>query len=179
IGANQASSNGWLGAVSAQNPQAPISGSGRFASLTLQAKDPGVSEVGVSPLLVDRNGVELPSMGIPGTITVLAYARISGVVTLQGRTNHAGITVSIAGANAQTNQTDAAGAFLFDRLPSGTFNVTASSTGYLSRIAIISVTNGEMSILSPRQLLGGDVNNDGVVSIADATFISANYGQFA
>lgn len=111
-------------------------------------------------------------------------ATITGTVTRQHRSNHAGVLVTLmSGTLKLSATTDAAGNFsIMAPTSPNTVSVTASRAGYLSaRRASATVTAGGTVTLPPVALRAGDVSGDNCVdwqndlqAIGNATGTAAN-----
>lgn len=96
-----------------------------------------------------------------------------GVVRLEGRSNHSGTVIQIAG---RYGMTDTDGAYTIDGIPAGTWSAEASRQGYISalRPAII-ILSGHDALLPDLTLRSGDVNSDCAVNLFDLVLVSAAY----
>ncbi len=179
IGANLADSAAgtWLGAMSLQSPAEPFSGDGHFADLTFEGLSPGTATITCAPLFSDRDGFELDVTAIDSQVTVLPFGTINGAVTYQGRLEHAGIEVTATGPDTHTALTDSAGAFEFDQLKHGSYAIRVDPLRYLPSCTTAEITGSEPLTLTTTTLKGGDVNDDEVINIGDATLVGANFGQ--
>ena len=114
----------------------------------------------------------LPEVVVPGFFVV------TGQVTLQGRTNHAGVLVTFAdtatgGVHEVT--TDEAGSFSVD-LPPGNYDVEASHSGYLpARQVGLVVGIDQPNALPLVTLAGGDADGDGDVDFRDLRIIGNHF----
>jgi hypothetical protein len=86
-------------------------------------------------------------------------------VILERRTSSADATVSV-GALATT--TDPSGAFVLSEVPAGTHTIEATHPSYLRSWHSFSLAAGETAVLPDVTLLGGDVNQDDHIELADA-----------
>ncbi len=103
-----------------------------------------------------------------------ASGTITGVVKLQGRTNHSGATVS---AGPVSTTTDSAGRFTLSGVPVGSHTVVVSKSGYLySQRAGVVVNAGIATALPEVRLLGGDADNDCNIDLFDLVAVSSLYG---
>jgi hypothetical protein len=178
VGANVVSPTAgtWTGAISQRSPALPLSGNGLFATLTYQAQSPGTTVITCDPLLADRDGFTQTVTYSGANVTVLPFAEITGTARYQGRTTHAGLTLTASGPVTRTVTTDSAGRFTLDQLKAGSYTVTASAAGYLSNSTTVTVTSGQVVALPATTLKGGSVNGDNVIDIGDATLVAANFG---
>jgi hypothetical protein len=72
---------------------------------------------------------------------------------------------------------DPFGNWNLENVPSGTYTLTASAAGHLSREYTGLVVGTTLSPLPTTRLLGGDVNGDGLVNLQDISAMSAQFGQ--
>lgn len=171
----------WLGGASQQNPNGPVSGSGRFATLLYKANGSiGNVTLTITPIFSDRDGATIPSEVSSCTLTIQPFGDIASTVTYQGRNDHAAIDVIAAGPSAKSTTTNTSGAFTLDQLPDGTtYQVTADAQSYLPACttATVTVVSGQTTALPNTQLRGGDLNDDLIINIGDATRLSANFNN--
>jgi hypothetical protein len=121
----------------------------------------------------------------PGSVTVVQAATIVGTVTLQGRSDYKGATISVLpGSNLTT--TVGSGSFSLsglipygpDGIPGGTsYEVRASFAGYLTAKKSGYEPTAGSNTLSTITLLGGDANRDQVINIQDLAFMGARFGS--
>lgn len=163
-------------AVSLLNPSPPASGSGTLARIHFQAIAPGTSSIRIIHLVIvasDSCCLELTTE--EGLVSVTTTGgTVSGRVLLQGRANHGGVTVSVAGRSA-TTATD--GSFSIAGVPAGTYTVTASFATYLDaeRSSVV-VTSGGAASLPDAELLAGDVDDNCAINIFDLVILGTVYG---
>lgn len=105
-------------------------------------------------------------------------AIIVGQVILPGRAGNdwsdATVTVETGG---ETATTDASGNFTVVDVPPGLKDaITADAAGYLSAVCNDPTVVAPETTLNSVSLVSGDINDDDVVDIADATEIGANFG---
>jgi len=106
-----------------------------------------------------------------------ASGSISGIVKLQGRTNHSGATVSAGPVSATT---DATGRYTLTGVPVGSHTVIASMSGYLfSQRSGVVVNAGLTTSLPEVRLLGGDADTDCNIDLFDLVAVSSLYGGAA
>ena len=107
-----------------------------------------------------------------------AMANVSGQVILAGRAGNdwSGATVTIDGG--QIGTTDTTGNFSIADVATGSLNsITADAPGYLPAVCTgLTVTTPDTSLTSVT-LLSGDINDDKLVDITDATTVGASFGQ--
>ncbi len=101
---------------------------------------------------------------------------IKGKVTLPGRNNYSGVTVTIEGTNF-TTVTDNQGNYQFDNVPAGNYKIRVRLPKYLSVISSnIAVLNGQVSIADLRAIPGdvkADVGN--IIDIYDLTVVATAF----
>ena len=167
----------WTGVISQQNPAGPLAGDGLFATVTYNALSPGTTSITCDLFLADRNGFA-QSVSVSGAdVIVIPFESMTGTIAYQGRLDQAGIDITVTGSVTLTTVTDSDGNFTFDQLKAGDYDVKVDAPGYLPRCTTISITKGEPFTLSATTLLGGDLNDDDVIGIDDATLLTANFGQ--
>jgi len=206
----QATTPDWNGAIdngagtvrfacSRTAPQNPVYGSGPLAQVTFEAKAGG--SLGTSVLdfssdtqklkLVDRDGFRLTTETQHGFIRTWGAGSLSGSVTLQGRTNHSGATVTIQNDSGyvDTTTTNAAGAWSFTAVPADTnYQVNVDMNRYLDAqkgdlntyTNLVTVSDEGSTALSNVKLLGGDIvappeDGDDIVDISDIAVIGSAY----
>jgi hypothetical protein len=96
---------------------------------------------------------------------------IQGVVNLQSGTDFSGTTVTVSdtmGESIGTTQTDATGAFSVE-VPSFSSSLFVSITrpGCLNKVQSLDLARGDVIIQEPFVLLGGDYNQDNVITFSD------------
>lgn len=100
---------------------------------------------------------------------------VSGSVTLQGRADYSGATVTLTGDGGTfTGETDSTGAYSLDGVAPGSYKLTITIPGYLSYTKTTLMVEDTMTVDS-KNLLGGDVNSDTQVTIDDLSLILADY----
>jgi hypothetical protein len=68
-----------------------------------------------------------------------------------------------------------AGTFLFENLGPGEYILEASATGYLSKQASFTLSEGQQLALPTALLYAGDLDNDNEINLSDMVLIAANY----
>jgi hypothetical protein len=154
-------------AVSLQCDKPGVNGSGVLARITFHGLSDGVSDVAFTgSLLSDPMSVPIEHSTQDGQVEVLSQVgRVSGRVILERRASSAGATVSV-GALATT--TDPAGIIGPENLPAGTHTIQATHPSYLRSWRSFPLVAGETLVLPDVTLLGGDVNHDDRIELADA-----------
>ena len=98
---------------------------------------------------------------------------VTGVVMLEGRTDHSGAKVAFSGQDPVFTVAD--GSFQV-QLPSRTYDVTVEKDGFLTATKRELVVDQDMPLLAVN-LLGGDVNGDGVIDVSDLVLPAKNLGR--
>ncbi|MBA3874234.1 MAG: DUF2012 domain-containing protein, partial [Anaerolineae bacterium] len=101
---------------------------------------------------------------------------ISGVVQYEKHIDQTGITVKVlsGGAPFADGTINADGSFQLNNVPAGSYVVQFSAPGYLSTTAAVDVQAGQGATVQVT-LIAGDIDGNGAIDLADATFIGANY----
>ncbi len=116
---------------------------------------------------------------IEGAAIAAGDGDIVGNVTGEGRANdnQAGLEVTITD-NTAKDVTDDTGDFWINNAPSYTYSITANSAGFLAATCTDAThVTGTVTVLNDVVLLAGDIDNDGVIGIADAAAIGAVFGS--
>ena len=115
-----------------------------------------------------------------GTLTFGEGVPVSGKVSLQGRSSHAGAAVALNGADGAsfTAQTGTDGSYTFASVAPGIYTMTITMPGYLSHTINSLEVNGPVTV-EVKELLGGDVNDDEQVTIDDLNALIRVYGTTA
>lgn len=105
---------------------------------------------------------------IPGSIT--------GVVQYEKHPDQTGIAITIfsGGAQVAQGQSTADGSFQFSNVPAGQYTLQFSAQGYLTASSTVDVQAGQGASVQVT-LMAGDIDNNGVIDLADASLIGANY----
>ena len=116
-------------------------------------------------------GGEFTDGASPKTIGTLTFGEgvpVSGKVSLQGRSNHAGATVALSSADGAsfTAQTGTDGSYTFASVAPGTYTMTITMPGYLSHTINGLEVNGPVTV-EVKDLLGGDINDNTQVEFND------------
>lgn len=101
---------------------------------------------------------------------------VTGSVTLQGRADYSGATVTLTGGETYTATTDAKGAFTMEGVAAGDYTMTITMPGYLSYTKT-TLTVADAVTVSAKELLGGEIEVDGQVTILDLSKLLGEYGQ--
>lgn len=179
-------------AASKQAPAMPVSGSGTVAQVELTATEAGVYDITLDGVLLgDRDGNQIAADVSPNKVTVevCGFAKVSGKVTLQGRSapptgtdpaTSGTVTLADAGFGAFSATFDATGAFTIDDVkvaPGGTdYTITAAHGLYLSNQLVQNLTPGATVTLPDTRLKGGDADNSGLIDVYDLACIGGAFG---
>lgn len=131
----------------------------------------------VTPTPTPTSTVTTPtptSTPVPG-----GEATVSGQVILAGRTGNdwSGATVTLTDT-LQSAVTNAGGAFTITNVVTGTHTaITADAPRYLSARCEGPVVTAPETALEPVTLLSGDLNDDDVIDITDATAVGTSFGD--
>ena len=177
-------------AFSQQAPTPPQSGDDiEVATLTFYGgSSAGSATVGYastpSSIFSDPDGVALAEYpgsldAQPGNVTVIQSATVSGVVLLQGRSNHAGANISTTTGGSFQTVTASNGAFALTGLTPNTvsYTIKASLPGYLDAIRAAATYNSGNNNLPTITLVGGDTTHDQQINILDLALIGGRFGS--
>lgn len=153
---------------------------GDAAKITVQGVSGGISPVAFTAWdISDGLGNPIALAETDGSVEVLTSGNVTGRVELQGRTDHAGATVTLwDGATAvATDTTDSAGNYTLIA-PAGTYVIRAEHTSYLDgeKLGIVTIA-GNTTTVNTVTLLAGDVIINGCVDIFDLAAIAGQFGQ--
>ncbi len=160
----------------------PITGDVQLAVITFDTLVVGTSPLTFGEIkLSDVAGDPIPFDVADGEIVVTETPTvITGYAYLEGRTDHSGIEVTLEISPAMTTITDASGFYSFEGMPGGSYTVTYTADLYLSAVSMDAVVlEGETNVLCDVTLLGGDLNNDGVIDILDLSLCAASFDTAA
>ena len=102
---------------------------------------------------------------------------VSGSVTLQGRTDYSGATVTLTGDGGTfTGETDSTGAYSLDGVAPGSYKLTITMPGYLPYTKTTLVVEDTVTV-ETKALLGGEIEEDGQVTILDLSQLLGDYGK--
>lgn len=157
-----------------------INGSAELIRIDWQPIAAGSAALTLEDVLLANNNAEvIPFTTQNGQLEVSDNCdAVSGVVTLQGRTDYSGIIV--AGADGQQAQTGADGSF---SVPAGN-NLSFSHPGYLAAQADVQAllaqnlsSTGQAASLGRLTLLAGDLNADNRIDILDLATIARYFNS--
>ena len=95
---------------------------------------------------------------------------------LEGRSNHSGAVVSIAGYYAVTGN---GGEYGFEHIPAGVWSAVARHEGYLSALRYpVTVLPGQDALLPELTLRSGDVNGDCAIDLFDLVLVALAYNPY-
>jgi hypothetical protein len=140
-----------------------------------QAADPAVLQLG-TPVPEELMGSAVQSEALAAS---KLSSTVSGKILYQNRPDNSNITVQLVnskGAVVATMTTGADGSYIFKDVPVGTSGITAVANLYLRIGKIVNVTKAGQNVdMGSLTLPGGDTDNNGDVSLTDATLIGANF----
>ncbi len=158
------------------SPAPALTGSGALVSIPFRAKATGNTPVAFDSLkVVDASATPLPANRLDGQVTVTGnQATLTGKALLEGRTDHSGILVQLAGGPSTTTGAD--GSYSLVTAP-GTYTVTFSHASYLAQATTVTASAGATVNVPQVTLLGGDINADHKVDILDLAAVGAQFGS--
>jgi hypothetical protein len=133
------------------------------------------------PTLTPTTAVPTETSPVPpptGTPEVGPFATVSGVVQYQNAPDNSGIAVKLLSNGAVVTElvTGADGAFSFSNVAAGSYTVEASADLNLALLFNVNADGSGQAIdLGTHTLVAGDTDDSGVIDIADATWIGANF----
>lgn len=155
-----------------------LDGDLHLATITFDTKDCGTSALTwIASELLDKNSDPIAHTALDSSIVPYGcVAGATGKALLEGRSSYAGIEVSLVDGTSQTVLTDASGAYTFDAVFAGTYDVTMSHDLYLSAQLDDCTLEGDAVVSLPDvTLLAGDLNGDKVIDISDLALAGANF----
>ncbi len=102
-------------------------------------------------------------------------ANVSGQVNVANGLTGAGAVVNIENT-AWSATTDSSGAFTIFNVTSGIYRIEANAPLHLQTICNNKQISAPITQLANVTLLGGDLNDDDVIDISDATAIGVHFG---
>jgi len=148
---------------------------GTFNGGVAATAQPTTQPTAVPPTAVPTTAPTMMNTVAP---TTAAGATISGKMIYQNYPDNAGITVQLVDTQGKvitTVTTGADGTYTLTNVPMGTFGVTAVGNLYLRIGKVVNVTAAGPIDLGSLTLPGGDTDNSGDISVADAGLIGANF----
>lgn len=157
----------------------------RVATITWLARQEGKSVIVVDPATrfaaADGRLIALDA-AYNGVVFARPPGVIVGVVKLQGRADHRGVSVSSSlAAMADQASTGADGQFrIVTSHGEGFYSLTAAMPGYLSAESAkpVKVTVGSVVDVGEVTLYGGDATGDDVVDIRDLAYVAYHFEQY-
>lgn len=118
---------------------------------------------------------------IPTELTSAILSTITGIATYQNRPDNAGITVqllAVDGTLVAEQVTSGDGSYQFMDVALGVYSVMLNAPQHLSVLqeSIMVETDGQTIDLGTDILPAGDADSNGIIDLADATLIGANFG---
>jgi hypothetical protein len=153
----------------------------RFQALTPTGSDPARFEL-IAATLGQKDGTELPLEGnTPLAVLVVEPAplrgSLAGTVQLEGRAPGSGGSITLLINELGLTAAPAPGGdFAFPDLNFGSYTLTASSPGFLRADCRVD-HNGASTTLAGVTLLAGDLTDDAVIDVADATALGLAIGR--
>ncbi|MDM8527442.1 hypothetical protein QUF58_04450 [Anaerolineales bacterium HSG24] len=144
----------------------------KLVTIDWHSQTKGDSVLEFQDFLITTPDRERKNISLEGKIqvTVDCPAPASPRVTLQGQTDHSGIQVTTS--HGEQVETDALGQFTLNQVGTATF----SHPGYLTVQANLEAMTQNLELVDI-VLLGGDINNDGLINIFDLVQTSSLYGS--
>ncbi len=159
-------------------------------TVTFTAKADGVTDLGfgddnfaMSPPSGPSNNIYAAAL-VDGSATVRNHYTVTATVSMQGRTVRSGVlftlttNTGIAWGPFQTTSTAPISDNVFmTGVVENTYDVTIDQDRYLDVTTASGITvdvNADLT-LTPLELFGGDVEDDEIIDVSDASLIGANY----
>ncbi|MEM7536864.1 MAG: S8 family serine peptidase [Chloroflexota bacterium] len=158
-------------AVSLQGDNPGISGSGALAKIVVRGLVSDTTRISLKDaILVDRESNVLQHGIQPGHIIVFEHNTpgIVGNVILERRSSNIGAVVCVEDVSCMVTGED--GFYSFTDVPS-TGNITIHHPSYLNTARSYTSDEGPNIVMPDVTLLGGDLNQDGVIDILDAVLM--------
>lgn len=189
----------WMVAASRVQPNPSIDADGTAFTLSYEVLSAGDSGLNCNILAVDVNGRDLPVQVVNGGLLAteppvvevpdpiatvelppVSVTTIAGSAAFQNRPDNAGILVRLLlnGGIVAEVLTGADGGYSFADVASGAYQLRFEAPQHIPTLAEVQVNadGGTPPQVEPVLLKAGDVDDNGVVDIVDATLIGANFG---
>lgn len=191
----------WRIGATRLKPNAAISGNAVAYTLGYNVAAAGDGQLECSALAVDENGTQITLEVVNGTVMIPPVAEpqpqpqppvateeppilvelgtISGLAAYQNRPNNGGITIKLLGvANQPITEvtTNADGTYSFPELPIGDYTLQLSAPQHLTVLKPVVIETANATVQLNDLLRAGDVDNNGIINMADITLLGANFG---
>jgi hypothetical protein len=154
------------------------SGDLHLATITFDTKSCGTSPLTWQESSLYENDMD-PIAHTAINSSIVPYGCVAGATGhafMEGRTDHAGIEVSLVNGTSESVLTAANGSYTFDAISAGTHDLVMSHALYLPAQLDACLIEGEAAVTAPDvTLLGGDLNGDKVIDISDLVIGGANF----
>ncbi|GEM_PF-6118889 len=176
--------NSFVYAISQRGTDPAVILSGVFSTLSLSAIAEGQATLDCTTNVIDgtETMIEIPFQ--PITITVEPPASdngiVSGIVHREVAIDE-GITIELLQNDSvlYSATTQADGSFMIADVPTGSYDIRATSVAYLSAVGTVDVAAGQTATMPEITLLAGEVvssdSSAGVIDLLDASTLGAHY----
>jgi len=165
-------------AASLTSPTPALNGSGNLIALTFRAKAQGNTPLWFSALkLVDAGAQIIPVSHTDGQITIgsaQGTAILTGLVLLEGRTDHSRVVVQIDGGTTVTTTSE--GRYTLTTT-AGQHTLTFTRPSYLGASLTAQAVAGNTVTLSTLTLPGGNVNGDNCINVLDLAAVASQFNS--
>jgi hypothetical protein len=154
-----------------------VSGSGTLAKLNVEVIGAVASQTALNLSDVSLNDGAIQANLSHGWLAVRGFFTLGGNVKYyQDNRPVPGAALDLVGVGSQTVSSDAAGAFSFPEVQTGTYTLTAGKGDQVTHItaydaSMILRASAGLLTLSANQRLAADVNNSGTVTPMDASYV--------
>lgn len=187
----------WRVAATRLKPNPAVDGTALAFTLNYDVVATGDGQLQCSALAVDENGVNVALDVVNGTVMIMppaepsgggvvegppvpaAIGAITGQVVYQNRPDNAGIVAKLVGINDATLDevtTGPDGAYSFADLPDGEYTVELLAPQHIPAVENITIDSTNASVQLNDLLHAGDIDDNGVIDMADVTLVGANFG---